>query len=63
MRNRKLTKREIKRRNKRVTRSNILKHATVKTFQRPEEFTVSEGEKAEEERRREEDDANASDSE
>ena len=50
MRNRKQTKREIKRRNKRVNRSNILKHATVRTFQRPEEFVVKEEEKTAEER-------------
>jgi hypothetical protein len=50
MRNRKQTKREIKRRQKRVSRSNILKYATVKTFQRPEEFRVREEEKTPEER-------------
>ncbi len=50
MRNRKQTKREIKRRQKRVSRSNILKYATVKTFQRPEEFRIKEEEKTPEER-------------
>lgn len=53
MRNRKQTKREIKRRSKRVNRSNILKHATVKTFQRPEEFQVKEEEKTASERQAE----------
>lgn len=50
MRNRKQTKREIKRRTKRVNRSNILKDATVKTFQRPEEFKIAEDEKTQVER-------------
>jgi hypothetical protein len=50
MRNRKQTKREIKRRTKRVNRSNILKHATVKTFQRPTEFQVKPEEKTDSEK-------------
>ncbi len=57
MRNRKQTKREIKRRTKRVNRSNILKHATVKTFQRPEEFQIKEEEKTESERKAESEDS------
>lgn len=63
MRNRKQTKREIKRRNKRVGRSNILKHATVKTFQRPEEFKVAEEEKTQSEREAEKEDDKESASE
>ncbi len=50
MRNRKQTKREIKRRTKRVNRSNILKHATVKTFQRPVAFQVKTEEKTDSEK-------------
>lgn len=50
MRNRKQTKREIKRRTKRVNRSNILKHATVKTFQRPVAFQVKTKEKTDSEK-------------